>query len=67
MIRVIFILTDIHVCAVKRFSMFATYLEFLFLFVDGSILKGFVFYPNYNTNKTESWYFEILFFSEFLM
>ena len=30
MIRPIFILTDIHVSAVKGFSMFATYLEFLF-------------------------------------
>ena len=30
MIRLIFILMDIHVSAVKGFSMFATYLEFLF-------------------------------------
>ena len=30
MIQPIYILTDIHVSAVKGFSMFATYLEFLF-------------------------------------
>ena len=60
MIWLTFILMDIHVSAVKGFNMFATY-------ADGSIFKGFIFYPFSITNKTDNWYFETLIFFESLM